>query len=118
MLRNQHLRKKASSTETRRNAQRRRREKLRSSRLRGLEEKMNQILKGVKDVQNLSNSLRAQNEILQESRGELADQVHAWQESEPTSTPDTNEATSSSTAAKAPGQNVADARNILKEKKA
>ncbi|XP_021820771.1 uncharacterized protein LOC110762444 [Prunus avium] len=79
---------------------------------------MNWILKGVKDVQNLSNSLHAQNEILQESHVELANQVHEQVESESANTPDTSRATSSSAVAEAPGQNVADARNILKEKKA
>ncbi|PQQ03258.1 hypothetical protein Pyn_20715 [Prunus yedoensis var. nudiflora] len=79
---------------------------------------MNRILRGIKDVQNLSNSLCVQNEILQESHAELADHVNTQQESEPASTPNTNEATSSSTAAEAPGRNEIDARKILKEKKA
>lgn len=38
---------------------------------------MNPILKGVKDVQNLSNSLYAQNEILQENHAELVEKVDA-----------------------------------------
>ncbi|CAB4310603.1 unnamed protein product [Prunus armeniaca] len=118
MLRNWHLRKETPSGTTRRNAQRRRKKRLRSDRLKGLEEKMSRILKGVKDVQNLSNSLRAQNEILQENQAELAGQVHAQRELELTSTKSTGGASSLSTVVGAPGRNVTDARNILKEKKA
>ncbi|CAL9025319.1 unnamed protein product [Prunus brigantina] len=40
---------------------------------------MSQILRGVGDDQNLSNNLRAQNEILQESHAELADHAN-WDE--------------------------------------
>lgn len=65
---------------------------------------MSRILKCVKDVQNLSKCLRAQNEILQENHAELADQVRAQQEPEPTNTKDTDGASSSSTAAKMPSR--------------
>ncbi|PQQ11223.1 uncharacterized protein Pyn_18894 [Prunus yedoensis var. nudiflora] len=117
MLRSQHLRKKASSSAAGRNAQRRRREKLRSGRLKGSEEKMNRNLKGVKDVQNLSNSLRAQRDTTRESRragGPGARQ----QEFESVGTLDANETTSSSIAIETLGRSTADARDILKEKKA
>ncbi|CAL9015537.1 unnamed protein product [Prunus brigantina] len=56
---------------------------------------MGRILKGVKDVQNLSNSLRAQNEILQDSNAELADRMQAHQQLEPTNTQDTGGASKS-----------------------
>ncbi|CAL9000510.1 unnamed protein product [Prunus brigantina] len=79
---------------------------------------MGRVLKGVKHMQNLSNRLRAQNEILQENHAELADQVRAQQEPEPTGTRDVGGASSSSAAAETPKQNEADARSILKEKKA
>ncbi|KAI5325363.1 hypothetical protein L3X38_034437 [Prunus dulcis] len=116
MLRNQHLRKGASSGIAGRNAQRK--ERLRLDRLKGLEEKMSRILKGVKDVHNLNNSLCAQNEILQENQAELVGQVHAQREPELTSTKSTGGASSSSTTAETPRRNLADAKNILKEKKA
>ncbi|CAB4302310.1 unnamed protein product [Prunus armeniaca] len=118
MLGNQHLRKKAFSSTARRNAHRRRKERLRSDHLKSLEEKMSQILKGVKDVKNLSNSLRVQNEILQENQAKQEDQVHVQQELEPTRTKDTDRALSSSTVVETPRRRVADARNTLVEKKA
>ncbi|PQQ00502.1 hypothetical protein Pyn_08193 [Prunus yedoensis var. nudiflora] len=119
MLKNQHLRKRASTSATGRGGERRKKERPRSGRLRNLEEKMSRILKGVKDVQNLSNSLRAQNEIYQENHVELADMVHAQQQSpEPTGTRDTARASSTSTEVEIPRRKVTDARNILKEKKA
>lgn len=118
MLKNQHLRQKASSSTAGRGAERRRKDKLRLARLKNLEGKISRILKGVKDVQNLSNSLRAQNEILQENHAELADMVHARQSLEPTDTRDTAKTSSTSTEVKTPRWMAVEARNILKEKKA
>lgn len=118
MLKSQHLRRKGPSGLAGRNTQRRKNEELRSDRLDSLEERMGRILKGVKDVQNLSNSLRAQNEILQESHVELADRMQAYQQLEPTNTQDTDEASSSSGEAETPRQAATSARKTLKEIKA
>lgn len=79
---------------------------------------MGRVLRGVRDVQNLSNSLRAQNEILQENHAELLDQVHARRGPEPDEARGTDRTSSSSTVVGAPKQGMTDTRSILEEKKA
>ncbi|PQQ12200.1 hypothetical protein Pyn_00241 [Prunus yedoensis var. nudiflora] len=118
ILKSQHLRRKALSSIVGRNAQMLKKEKQRMDHLKNLEDKMNQILRGVKDVQNLRNSLCAQNEILQQSHAELVEKVDAQQDQGVTGTKDTSRTSSKSMGAETSEQVATNTRAILKEKRA
>lgn len=85
MIRGQHLRSTLSSI-AERDVYKWKKERQRTDHLNHLEKKISRIMKGVEDVQILSNSLIAQNKILHENHVNLVKKMGSQQDQEPVNT--------------------------------